>query len=528
MPSAEMSSTSHAALSACNFGRYGYNNGTARLRNATQLAVLLAEHQWADWCDAPCQEAAADVLAHRRHVDCPEHPLGTCAQTCFPLQNKGAYTWCASDCRMHTGCCAANCYCMPFLGTYFAMLLPVLVAPCLVKLARRRQPSIARASSLENRPLLLGILQQLGLVVIISGVAPTIIYHHLKFTKIPWNTRKSQGNPVHHFFAFVPLGFTLVLLSQRPSLANERSVRAIALFFILWAFAGIGMFTTLGVDRLTRERDGHVSIALGAAHVLLLLLLLPIVCRGALSKPTRHLAAWRLRHLWRVWRISMGVVGLWAFATLVIITIDPDMDGLNGNDPTGMEHLHLLAFLLQGIAFSALPQHKWRVRFQITAVRMRIKHRHLSSLEYAPQMDEIAHALANRVSRAASIDAVVSPLVGWPEQPPGLAAKLVIHPCIASPEDHGGGSPSGEAIVDKPINTNAMVLGRGGFSVVLRAEFDGVAVAVKVAHPSTRVEAIDMMDANKASAFREQVEEANLMLQADFHHPHLCRCIVLE
>ena len=136
-----------------------------------------------------------------------------------------------------------------------------------------------------------------------------------------------------------------------------------------------------------------------------------------------------------------------------------------------------------------------------------------------------------------SIDAVASPLAGWPEQPPGLRAQLVMHPRSTdgledgsglSPEDGSGlsllpSSPKVLVVAGRMSEISAFELGRGGFSVVLRAQLEGgVTVAVKIA-TIQRAEAID--DANGIVMCRK---EADLMLQASFHHPHLCGCIVLE
>ena len=520
------------------------SNVTAGQWNDTQVAAYFERFpsaRWADWCDAPCQELVLYNITHRLGVGSTlQHPLGTCARECFPLPREHEYGRCAAECIRHTGCCAANCYCGPFLGVYLALLLPVLVAPYLVKLACHWRPSVVKPPG-SLGPLLLDALQQLGTLIIMVGVAPTIIEavqdeHPWTGVSFPWRDDKhwrATSVKVHHFFAFVPLGITLVMLSQRPSLANVRSVVVVALVLMSWAVAAIVMFT---VQYTSSKTVLYVPLALSCVHFLLLLLLLPIVCRGVLWRPTRRIAAWRLRYLWRVWRISMGVVGLWALITLIIITIEPDTPQLNGNTAGAMERLHLWGFLVQGVAFSVLPQHKWRVRFQV-AVTGKRSTRHLSSRDDGPRRHKVVNALVKEILRVTSIDAVASPLAGWPEQPPGLRAQLVMHPRSTdgledgsglSPEDGSGlsllpSSPNALVVAGRMSEISAFELGRGGFSVVLRAQLEGgVTVAVKIA-TIQRAEAID--DANGIVMCRK---EADVMLQASFHHPHLCGCIVLE
>ena len=508
------------------------SNLTAGQWNGTQVAAYFERFpsaRWADWCDAPCQELSIYNITHGLGI---HYSLqrGTCAHSCNPLLQEQEYGRCASECVRHTGCCAANCYCGPFLGVYLALLLLVLVAPCLVKLACHWRSSVVKPpGSLGS--LLLDALQHLGLFIIMVGVAPEITQELGKdywWVHKPWRTHRNQGPQVHHFFAFVPLGITLVMLSQRPSLANVRSVVIVALVGMSWAVAAIVIFTLQYTGPGQNQYRRYVPLALVCANLVLLLLFLPVVCRGALWRPTRRIAAWRLQHIWRVWRISMGVMGLWALTTLIIIAIAPDTPQLNGNGAgAAMERLHLWGFLVQGVAFSVLPQHKWRVSFQVAVVRMRST-RHLSSRDDGPRRHEVVNALAKKIAHFTSIDAVASPLADWPEQPPGLRAQLVMHPRDTDSLEDGRGSSSvpsstkALAVAGRTTETNAVELGRGGFSVVLTAQLEGVTVAVKIA-TFQRAEAID--DANGIVMCRK---EADLMLQASFHHPHLCRCIVLE
>ena len=64
--------------------------------------------------------------------------------------------------------------------------------------------------------------------------------------------------------------------------------------------------------------------AVAVAHLLIVLCTLPIVCRGSLWRPTRQIAAWRLRHLWGVYRTMMAVMGLWALVVIIIRAIAPE------------------------------------------------------------------------------------------------------------------------------------------------------------------------------------------------------------
>lgn len=152
---------------------------------------------------------------------------------------SGGEPWCGNTCMsieyisdaphrpitVHkiNGCCADNCYCIPVVGIYLALALPVLLGPIVLRRVARRPAS-------SPRILLLDVMSQLGILLVIVGVTPTLLYH----SKIPGLAPFGKFR-VHRFLGFVPLGISLVLLSLRPSLAEARYVVLAAFVFLAYA-----------------------------------------------------------------------------------------------------------------------------------------------------------------------------------------------------------------------------------------------------------------------------------------------------
>jgi hypothetical protein len=128
-----------------------------------------------------------------------------------------------------------------------------------------------------------------------------------------------------------------------------------------------------------------------------------------------------------------------------------------------------------------------------------------------------------------------APLTGWPEDPPRLGARLTIcrtsDPAPELPEpvpepvpgdEPGDGpaapaAPSASDLIERAAGAHLaqpIELGRGGFAVVLSARLDGVPLAVKVAKPSSKGVANQVLEAF--------AREARLMRSAGFPHEHLC------
>ena len=470
--------------------------------------------------------------------------------------------------RYYSGCCAENCYCAPAIGIYLALVLPLLMGPTLYSRVRRPSASAPRVP-------LLDAMWRLGSVLAVTGVTPTVLsLMHPALYRIPLGK-------AHRYFGFVPLGITLALLSLRPSLAEARHV--VVTGFAFMAYAAAGMATMIHNAANTHALRGTpeqlsrraVASAMAFAHLVLLVSLLPIVRRGgALWRPTREVAAWRLRRLWSIYRVCMGLVGAWALVIVVIAAADPyhplanlryRSGGLRQGSDYALELLYAWGMLVQGVAFSMLRL-DWRHRFQLRLRRMHMP-KWRSSLDIGRRGENMAELAADLNElhlswlHSAPEQPAASLRAHWTEDPPSLGQRLILlrrtsgangtkrdgesgeRSSTATPErgngdgqGHGGGDGNSHghgAIAagaskltadgtDRgPLPTdvwaNAVLLGEGGFSVVVGAHLDGAPVALKVAKGGGTAEGASIVEALR--------KEALMMRRADFPHEHLVACM---
>lgn len=416
-------------------------------------------------------------------------------------------------------CCADNCYCAPVIGLYLALVLPILLGPWVFRTLGVSHPSCS-----APRSPLLNVMTPLGFILVIVRILPTVIkasdmdQHGIRY---PFDGFLSAGRPWRSYL-FIPLGTTMVLLSLLPSLGDVRSVLAIAVWWIAFGLVGTLIFIERAINEFPNDasHSGNalaINAAVAVAHLLIVLCTLPIVCRGSLWRPTRQIAAWRLRHLWGVYRTMMAVIGLWALVVIIIRAIAPETPGLNANHTKQEVNDHELAYLLclflQGALFSMLPSYSFRTRFSYLAVRRRGP-RCVSSQDVTGRGAEKVHDLLLRFPQQ-GIDAhsPASSLVDWPEDPPGVGSRLVMRRAR-----DGGPSPRLAETIATADDANGVVeLGRGGFALVLSAQLDGTPLAVKVAKPTGKA-----VTAETVEAFRR---EALVMTRAGFRHAHLCACV---
>ena len=421
------------------------------------------------------------------------------------------------------GCCAANHYCTPYFGLVLALVL-LLVGPRVVRRLWRRhvRSSVAEAAGV---PAPLAALWYIGSSLMMIGIASIIIA--LRLTPVlstPWRLYDSDYNSWSAYEAMVifPLGLTLMLLSLRPSLGDAKYVVRLTLSFVVYAAAATALFVALAIrfpPRLPSRKNINGNVYFGAcvflalAHLLVFLVFLPILRQGSLRKPpTRQLAAWRLRRFWRNWRLIMCLLAIVALALLIVCwTIS-----IRYSKARALKNARLLlwSIFVEGVLFSLLPQHRWRLRLLLMAGRHNRPHR--SSRDDAGYRNLAADDLAQSISQSVLTPspAPVASAVDWPEQPPGLGARLLIRRA-ADAANHAAAAAHTGAVVE---------LGRGGFSVVLSARLDGQPVAVKVAQLRTTDYRLtgDRAADNMVAVFHQ---EARLMQRAGFRHPHLCAIV---
>lgn len=433
-----------------------------------------------------------------------------CGNTCTSIEYRSDAPHAPIVVHTVRGCCAANCYCTHVVGVYLALALPVLLGPIVLRRGGRRHP----ASS--TRIVLLDVMSQLGMLLVIVGVTPTLLNN----SDIPVLDVFGKKVRVHRFLGFVPVGISLVLLSLRPSLAEARYVVLAAFVFLAYAAVGIGVFLSIAFKRHRRssddsaisiERTMQITIQTSAqafAHVVLFLSLLSLLRRrgGTLWRPTREVAAWRLRRLWSIYRVCMALMAAWSLVVVIAATIDPNSVLTNMRDKTGsdadFELLHAWSILVQGVVFSLLHR-EWRHRFHFCTRRMRAQ-TWRSSLEnvgskggesttekLTAYLNEISVQLDPICQQSETSDA--PSLVQWNEDPPRLGERLTLLGCGAT----------------------LMKLGEGGFSVVVGAHLDGTPVALKVAKGGGKEQA-------PIKALRQ---EWLIMKSASFHHEHLATYI---
>ena len=485
---------------------------------------------------------------HEARLQSRSADLPWCGVTCLSLE----YTADGADRPMRInhqqkGCCAGNCYCAPAVGIYLALALPVLLGPALHRLASR-QP----ASSL--RIPLLDAISQLGILLVIAGVTPTLLLS----TRHPALSVLRNGIRVHRFLGFVPLGITLTLLSLRPSLADVRSVVLTTLVLLAYAVVGIGIFMSTAFSSGMNATGIAIASAQAFAHVLLFVSLLPILRRGGtLWQPTREVAAWRLRRLWSIYRVSMALLGSWSLVVVIATMVDPGGELSNlarrSAADAGLEKLYAWSMLVQGVAFSLLRR-EWRHRFQLRARRMR-----------APTWRSSVDIVRGGGERRGDLDVdnslplhprgldgrlqqrpYAASFAQWCEDPPGLGDRLILPRRVSAAirihttQDGSRGVVSDVAAADRsggdgcadsaarrrtavsvsqpaadgagPVSADAVLLGEGGFSVVVRAHLDGALVAAKIAKGGK---------AGQAGVAESLQREALLMRSAGFHHEHL-------
>ena len=456
----------------------------------------------------------------------------------------------------------------PLVGLYLALVLPVLLAPCLYRGCKwfyrdcrpwliSSPPSPTGHHQADNSsPFVLTMLLQAGFVITVTGMMPLFAskVHSWGPALAPLAfPRLGPHFEPHRFLALLPLGITLMLLSLRPSLANAKYTLVFTGIWMAFAAVMLTIYTEAAISGLTtweasaddvldvlRSPEFKLEAAAATLFLVNLSALFPIVYYGSLwRQPTRKLAAWRLTHLWRIWRIAMACVAIWAFVVLIFVAIDPTTPGVGKHGPDGLERIYLWGMLVQGVMFSVLKS-PWRIRLQLHAVRTR-RQRHASQ---DTLFEQAANTLAYKISHSAhtvshfackishsahrishgivpsrqEVGLPVWPLVDWPEQPAGLGARLVVQPL--------GNCPANDSSLQRILrDTDAacmdtVKLGHGGFSVVLRARLDGVQVAVKVAR------LIGTTDDTLTMAGLRQ--EVFVMRRDGFHHPHLCSCVVQE
>ena len=439
--------------------------------------------------------------------------------------------------QMALRCCAENCYCGPILGVYLAPILLVLLGPCVLRRLAGRQ-----AGRQAPRIPLLTAMAQLGFILVLIAVIPQLEHGadlRVYGIRSPWRTKR------HQFIAFLPLGLMLVLLSLLPSLGDTRAVVAIAFLFMGYALAVIVASSMTVVYHLEQSANEAfdaihpnsrsailIYLAVAVANLILFLATLPIVCRGSLLRPTRQRAAWRLRHLWWVWRTGMAIVSLWYLVIIIIRAVAPETPGLNGDNmdehDRNMELLYLISMVVQGALFSLLG-HNRRTRLSFLAVRLSMRRRwprHLSSQEYGPRVavrssivEILQHASListhSSASRHDAVDTHAASLAVWLEDPPGLGARLVVH-------GMSNRRAEGTTLFTSSTTTEAAdpvtELGQGGYAIVLRAQLGSRPVAAKVAKPTSRREDT----AQKIEAFQREVQ---VMMRAGFRHDHLLECV---
>ena len=394
---------------------------------------------------------------------------------------------CCIDFDPFSPCCGCNHFCREAALSFTAALLIAMLPTWLFVLAacarRQQQPRHGAAMELTAWPSVpIGKWQfatlQGGILLAVAGLVPVSMY--VAGNRWPFGD-------VHRSLSLVLLGTDIIFLAIRPS-TREAHIVILASATLFAAMLVVGILYMIeavyGWRQALKARREWPQVAFDASlGVLLLFLALPLV-RNLRPRGRRSVVAVveRLNRLWFVWRTFNLIVGLGLFTVFTLTSVSQSVSDalLRMGGSWQNESIFQVGTAALCILSAWLPTAQRRFRLSLLFLRPRVREQ--------PEVDTRSVELfrADVPLSVASAD--------WPENPPGLAAALIIE--------------------EQP-----KVLGRGGFGVVYAAQLEGKQVAIK-----------QLWHLPNQAALRRFRREADLLTAVD-GHPHLCRglgtCLML-